>query len=76
MKKPEGPCLGCKQRVPENPEQGTKDCHGSCKVYEKYKADLDEYKKAQLDERHKRQLGERPWMKRLNKKKAVSAIHD
>ena len=75
MSMPEGPCLGCKDRIPENPEKGTVDCHKNCKMYNDYRKDLETYKRSKLEAEHERKLGDRPWMKRY-KRKVASPYHD
>lgn len=74
MKKPNGPCLGCKRRTAEDPEKGTEDCHKTCKDYADYKIALEEFKRYQQEAFHKAELGQRPWMKRF--RGVIKSHHD
>lgn len=77
MSMPSGPCKDCKNRVAENPELGTEDCHKTCQAYKQYKEELMEYKFEVAKRQHDSKLGERPWMRRYyDKFKVVNPNHD
>ena len=51
MIEPKPPCRDCKNRTAENPELGTKDCHKSCALYQKYKEDHLEWSQIVFSQR-------------------------
>lgn len=68
MRKPQGPCEGCKDRRPENPEAGQHDCHGSCEKYKAYKQAVEEYHKGLRERiRNDMALTYRPWRHKRSK---------
>ena len=68
MKKPRGYCKGCKDRIAENPEKGTRDCHRDCIKYKQFRRELVEYYKHIEAERAIDYIAEhRPWFKGVNK---------
>ena len=43
MREPIAPCKGCKDRVVEDPEKGTHDCHQECAKYSDFMAERSEW---------------------------------
>ena len=63
MRKPIPPCLQCKDRVREDPDAGTKDCHNRCEKYLEFRKKLDEYNDMVNRARGEVKLPEqRPWV--------------
>ena len=77
MKKPNGPCEGCKDRVAENPEEGTRDCHRTCEKYKAYKEQVEAYHTYLKNEKGNEIVANnRPWLSRKKRKKAVKRYED
>lgn len=62
MRKPKGPCNGCRDRRPEIPETGQQDCHKTCERYQAFRAEIEQYHK-ELHERIRAEMivTFRPW---------------
>lgn len=68
MRKPRGPCEGCQDRTPENPETGQQDCHKTCEKYADFKKAIEEYHKEVRDRiRQDMALTYRPWRHKRGK---------
>lgn len=67
MRKPQGPCQGCRDRRIEDPETGQKNCHTYCEKYKAYKEAVEIFHKEMHDKiRKDMALKYRPWRHRSN----------
>ena len=67
MKRPQGYCKGCPDRVAEDPETGARDCHITCERYKRFKAELAEWHREYYERKRAEALkNKRPWLKRAD----------
>ena len=69
MKRPQGYCKDCPDRVAEDPETGARDCHITCEKYKRFKKELGEwYHEYYKTKRDEALADKRPWLKRADLK--------
>lgn len=62
MRKPEGYCKDCPDRVAEDPETGARDCHITCEKYKRFKQELADWYRDYNNEKKAAELSNgRPW---------------
>ena len=63
MREPIAPCKGCTDRVVEDPENGTRDCHRDCEKYKDYLERRRKWNRGVYKARVTDLIaGDRPWL--------------